>query len=97
MIQHRSLTSTKTCTCSLYDVCMLMQVVVEEVVTQQELFYTEPENTDALVAARKAIAAWSLPRAAARLKAAKQQQAGGIGTYKVSCMTVGGEVGAGIT
>lgn len=51
---------------------------------QQELFYTEPDDTQALRAARKAIAAWSLPRAAARIAAAKQQQAGGTEVLKVS-------------
>lgn len=49
-------------------------MVVEEVVAQRELFYTEGD--DALVAARKAIAAWSLPRAAERIAAQKRQQEG---------------------
>lgn len=41
---------------------------------QKELFYTEGD--DALVAARKAIAAWSLPRAAQRIAAQKRQREG---------------------
>lgn len=55
---------------------------MEEVEVQKELFYTEGD--DALVDARKAIAAWSLPRAAARIAAAKQLQQGGLDTFKVS-------------
>jgi hypothetical protein len=47
--------------------------VVEEVEVQRELFYTEGD--EALLNARKAIAAWSLPRAAQRIAAQKQQQA----------------------
>jgi hypothetical protein len=50
-----------------------LQVVVEEVEMQRELFYTEGE--EALLNARKAIAAWSLPRAAQRIAAQKRQQA----------------------
>jgi U4/U6 small nuclear ribonucleoprotein PRP4 len=49
------------------------QVVVEEVEMQRELFYTEGE--EALLQARKAIAEWSLPRAAQRVAAQKRQQA----------------------
>jgi len=56
-------------------------VVVEEVEVQKELFFTEGEDT--LVEARKAIAAWSLPRAAARLAAAKQLRQGGLDVLKV--------------
>jgi hypothetical protein len=56
-------------------------VVVEEVEVQKELFYTEGE--DALVEARKAIAAWSLPRAAQRIAAAKQLRQGGLDVLKV--------------
>lgn len=61
---------------------LLPQVVVEEVEVQKELFFTEGE--DALVEARKAIAAWSLPRAAARLAAAKQLRQGGLDVLKVN-------------
>lgn len=53
---------------------LFLQVVVEEVVAQRELFYTEGD--EALVAARKAIAAWSLPRAAERIAAQKRQHEG---------------------
>jgi hypothetical protein len=60
---------------------LLPQVVVEEVEMQKELFFTEGE--DALVEARKAIAAWSLPRAAARIQAAKQLLQGGLDVLKV--------------
>lgn len=48
---------------------------------QKELFYTEGE--DALVEARKAIATWSLPRAAARIAAAKQLRQGGLEVLQV--------------
>lgn len=48
---------------------------------QKELFYTEGE--DNLIEARKAIAAWSLPRAAARIAAAKQLRHGGLDMLKV--------------
>ena len=58
-----------------------MQVVVEEVEVQRELFYTEGE--DSLVEARKAIAAWSLPRAAARIAAAKQLRQSGLEVLQV--------------
>lgn len=58
-----------------------LQVVVEEVEVQKELFYTEGEA--ALVEARRAIAAWSLPRAAARIVAAKQLRQGGLDVLKV--------------
>lgn len=57
------------------------QVVVEEVEVQKELFYTEGDS--ALVEARRAIAAWSLPRAAARLTAARQLRQGGLDVLKV--------------
>ncbi len=43
---------------------------------QRELFYTEGD--DALVAARRAVAAWSLPRAAARLAASRAAAGGGL-------------------
>jgi hypothetical protein len=56
-------------------------VVVEEVEVQKELFYTEGEA--ALVEARRAIATWSLPRAAARIAAAKQLRQGGLDVLKV--------------
>eukprot|EP00775_Hariotina_reticulata_P005163 gene5163-5401_t len=46
------------------------EVVIEETVSQRELFFTEGE--DALVVARKAFAAWSLPKAAQRIAAARQ-------------------------
>jgi hypothetical protein len=59
----------------------LNQVVVEELEVQKELFYTEGE--DALLEARKSIAAWSLPRAAARIAAAKQLRQGGLDVLKV--------------
>uniref|UniRef100_A0A383VFX1 Uncharacterized protein n=1 Tax=Tetradesmus obliquus TaxID=3088 RepID=A0A383VFX1_TETOB len=52
---------------------LIGQVVVEEVEMQRELFYTEGE--EALLKARKAIAEWSLPRAAQRIAAQKQQTA----------------------
>ncbi|KAF6260005.1 WD40-repeat-containing domain protein [Scenedesmus sp. NREL 46B-D3] len=52
---------------------LIGQVVVEEAEMQRQLFYTEGD--EALLAARKAIAAWSLPRAAERLAAQKRQQA----------------------
>lgn len=52
---------------------LIGQVVVEEVEMQRELFYTEGE--EALLKARKAIAEWSLPRAAQRIAAQKQQMA----------------------
>lgn len=48
---------------------------------QKELFYTEGE--DSLVEARKAIAAWSLPRAAARIAAAKQLRQSGLEVLQV--------------
>ncbi|KAF8062934.1 hypothetical protein HT031_003773 [Scenedesmus sp. PABB004] len=59
---------------------LIGQVVVEEVVMQRELFYTE--GSDGLVAARRAIAAWSLPRAAARLADARARVGGGLETLR---------------
>jgi hypothetical protein len=55
--------------------------VVEEVQINKELFFTE--GSAALVAARKAIAGWSLPRAAQRLAHAREQRQGGLEALKV--------------
>lgn len=56
-------------------------MVVEQVEVQRELFFTEGDP--GLVAARRAIAGWSLPRAAARLAAARELQAAGLPAFKV--------------
>jgi hypothetical protein len=55
--------------------------VVEEVQLAKELFFTEADA--ALVAARRALADWSLPRAAQRVAAAKQLQHAPLGELKV--------------
>jgi hypothetical protein len=77
--------------CSLHilrilPVSSVHQVVVEELEVHKELFYTEGE--DALLEARKSIAAWSLPRAAARMAAAKQLRQGGLDVLKVRMLAL---------
>jgi len=64
--------ATRGDTLELADLPVVRQIVVEAAVaTQREVFYTE--GPPALAAARAAIAAFSLPRAAARLAAARAE------------------------